>query len=231
MGKRNTMKSVFKSLYNLVLLLPLVTSLTASASSTHDSPGKERWQIKTAMVPTTNHDIDLHALLTLESPPGVTHNDARYQAMNIPTFTNSLGLNEGDTVTTIGYLRLVAYESDGDFHIQLTINSDSKDNCLIVELPDPRYVPTAYKDRVSKMRALLVRLVGRQPSASGSVFKKPQLISITGVLFYDDAHVKHDGSPELRGKRGILSHTLWELHPLWAIQVTGKQADWSSTSK
>ena len=43
-------------------------------------------------------------------------------------------------------------------------------------------------------------------------------VQVTGALFYDDAHVGKN-APELRGKRGMSSKSLWELHPLTSFQI------------
>jgi hypothetical protein len=45
-------------------------------------------------------------------------------------------------------------------------------------------------------------------------------VSVTGQLFYDDAHLQG----ELRGKKGMSSHTLWELHPITAFTIAPKSA-------
>ena len=44
----------------------------------------------------------------------------RSQAARIPAFTNALGITEGDILTTTCWLHLVAGESDGDYHIQIS---------------------------------------------------------------------------------------------------------------
>jgi hypothetical protein len=38
-------------------------------------------------------------------------------------------------------------------------------------------------------------------------------VTVTGALFYDDAHV----GDQPRGKKGMKASTLWELHPVTAI--------------
>ena len=68
---------------------------------------------------------------------GVGKNDHRSRAARIPAFTNALGITEGDILTTTGWLHLVAGESDGDYHIQISDSQDSQVSCLIAEVPNP----------------------------------------------------------------------------------------------
>jgi hypothetical protein len=42
-------------------------------------------------------------------------------------------------------------------------------------------------------------------------------VKVTGALFYDDAHVYMADGGTGRGKIGLQSKTLWELHPVTAI--------------
>jgi hypothetical protein len=56
-------------------------------------------------------------------------------------------------------------------------------------------------------------LAGKDPSVSGSVMQHPVYVTVTGILFFDDAHV----GDQPRGKKGMKAATLWELHPVTAI--------------
>ena len=42
---------------------------------------------------------------------------------------------EGEIVRTRGFMRVVAGEEDGDYHIQISETNDTFDNCVIVEVP------------------------------------------------------------------------------------------------
>jgi hypothetical protein len=105
--------------------------------------------------------VGLNALLALEDPPGVKHNDSRFQDARIPAFSNSLSVNEGDILQTTGWLYLIATESDDcDYHIQIsnrprttTDKPTSEDNCIVVEAPKPDFIDdTALKQAVSTVR-------------------------------------------------------------------------------
>lgn len=42
-------------------------------------------------------------------------------------------------------------------------------------------------------------------------------VTVTGALFYDDAHVYMADGSTGRGKKGLESKTLWELHPVTSM--------------
>ncbi len=184
-------------------------------------PGVERWPIKVTAhhLNETPVDVPYDSLISLPDPAGVKKNDARYQDSFIPTFQNSLHLREGDIVRVSGWLHLVAFETDGDYHIQVSNNETSGDRCLIVEVPYPTYVKSAQrlKNLCAAVRASIKKdiLNNKEPSTSGTVLKKAVHVTVTGQLFYDDAHV---GTPP-RGKKGMKAATLWEVHPVTAIEI------------
>jgi len=184
-------------------------------------PGVERWPIKVTAhhLNETPTDIPFDSIVALPDPDGVKKDDARYQDSFIPSFQNSFHLREGDIVRVSGWLHLVAFETDGDYHIQISNSESSGDHCLIVEVPYPSYVKSAKKLKklCATVRASIKKdiLKNKEPSTSGTVLKKAVHVTVTGQLFYDDAHV---GTPP-RGKKGMKAATLWELHPVTAIEV------------
>jgi hypothetical protein len=168
-------------------------------------PGVERWPIKTSAhkmldVP---EDVDFDKLIVLPDPPGVKKNDPRYQDAFIPSFQNSQNLDEGDMIRVSGWLHLVAYETDGDYHVQISNSDTSGDHCLIIEVPYPTYVKHApnLKAKCTAVRNFLKsHLPGKKyPSTGGTVLPKPIYVTVVGQLFYDDSHV---GDPP-RGKIGL----------------------------
>ncbi len=134
----------------ITILAGLVFTASLSLATSHDiKPGVERRPIKTSLPPGTNVEqgksVPYADLVKLSDPLGVGKNDRRYQAARIPAFTNALGVKEGDILTTAGWLHLVAGETDGDYHIQISDSQDSQASCLIVEVPnpDPAFVAAA----------------------------------------------------------------------------------------
>ena len=130
-----------------VAAVAVVASLFSFAfSALAFAPGKARWPIKTSVPEGADLDhpsrADLGDLIDadkLPDAPGVTKNDARFQDALIPKFDNALGVAEGDILSTVGWLHLVAAEADGDYHIQVspTHDDDQGTDFLIVEVPTP----------------------------------------------------------------------------------------------
>ncbi len=203
------------------LLSVLALAFLAYGQPKNMKPGVERWPIKISAhhLNETPRDIPFDSLIALPDPSGVKKNDPRYQDAFIPTFPNSLGLHEGDIVRVTGWLHLVAYETDGDYHIQISNSETSGDHCLIVEVPYPTYVkktPNLKKFAAAVRTFIKQNLPGKKdPGTSGTVLKKAIHVALTGQLFYDDSHV---GDPP-RGKKGMKAATLWEVHPVIAIDA------------
>lgn len=209
-------------LAHLAVAAGLVLAATAASASAHpEEEGKERWAVKTAPADLTPPAATpIATLIGLPNLSGVRHNDARYQAARIPTAFLVEGarapLFEGRAVATTGWLHLVAAETDGDFHIQLSASPTSGSPCLIVEIPDPKFIA----DPVLKAQAVAARawiaaqvFHGHAPARRGSIVKTPVRVRVTGALFFDDSHV----GDRARGKKGMKAGTLWELHPVTAI--------------
>lgn len=221
-----------------LLLCCALAAPQASAQTCH-GPGTERWPIKVSVAAGADvsnpKTVNLDALLALEDVPGVRNNDSRFQATRIPAFTNSLNAKEGDILQTTGWLYLVATESDDcDYHIQIsnqarttTDKPTADDNCIVVEAPKPDFVDDAdLKQTLSTLRDFIKTkiLKGNEPSNTGSVMVHPVCVRVAGQLFYDDAHLKKNGESELRGKKGMSSKTLWELHPITNFQIVQSTA-------
>ncbi len=202
---------------------------SSAAQAPEIKPGIERWPIKTSLAegadPAHAKSIAFADLIALGDVPGVKKDDPRYQDARIPAFSNSLNVKEGDIVTVRGWLHLIALETDGDYHIQISDSAASGDHCLIVEVPDPDPAFTATADlrpTFASIRDFLKAktLANQDPSPRGSVMAHPPYVEVTGQLFYDDSHV---GDPP-RGKKGMLAATLWEVHPVVALKFAPKPA-------
>ena len=204
----------------------LFVAVLTAASGAAWSQGVERWPVKTSVPDGTNFSkaaqVALTDLLALPDAPGVGHDDAKYQSARIPAKAGDK-FSEGQLLTTTGWLHLVAGETDGDYHIQISDSDSTGDHCLIVEVPNPDAKFTASADLQPKFAAVrdLIKtkmLAGKDPSVGGSVMQHPVYVTVSGILFYDDSHV---GDPP-RGKKGMHAATLWELHPVTAITFAPK---------
>src|ERR1035437_6967928 len=119
-----------------------VSLLLICTSFIQDGVDHHRWSIKThPKTKTGAQPMKLSDIIELADPPDVKMNDKRFEDKIIPAFGNKNDLKEGDLITVKGYLHLVAYETnDDEYHIQISGSETSGDNCLIVEVPDPKNV-------------------------------------------------------------------------------------------
>lgn len=203
--------------------LMLATSVNA-ASLTCIQPGKERWPEKiTLPTDARNQTMTLADALNLSRLTDVKTDDPRYESARIM----DQPVKE-DTIATIsGWLYLVAFEKDDcDFHMQISpqprtsANPPTKDdNCIIVEIPSGQYAITI-SDQVEAVRQWVIdNLLAKTPPEIGSVhvMQHPVYVTVTGALFYDDGHTYAPDGGTGRGKAGMESKTLWELHPVTAM--------------
>ena len=220
-------------LLSAILLVAASCLAPTIAAQTCTGPGTERWPIKTSVPDGTDlaqaKPVGLKDLLSLTQPNDVKHNDPRFQDARIPNFSNSLNVKEGDLLTTTGWLYLVATETDCDYHIQIsnqprttTDKPTPDDDCVVVEAPKPDFVSNIdLQQRVTTARTYIGTKImhGAEPSNTGSVMIHAVCVQVTGQLFYDDSHVGKNGQVEIRGKKGMHSHTLWELHPITDFNI------------
>ncbi len=191
--------------------------------------GTERWPVKITLPTGAKHQtMTLADALKLQRLADVKKNDARYATTRIM----DQPVRE-DTLTSIsGWLYLVAFESDDcDFHIQISpqpLTSSQKptkdDNSMIVEVPSGQYATTIASQVEGVRQWVIDMLLAKTPPKMNSVhvMQHPVYVKVTGALFYDDAHVYMADGGTGRGKKGLQSKTLWELHPVTAIAFAPK---------
>lgn len=201
----------------------LLAALVVFASlPTHakDGPEHHRWGIKTSYkLDNPERNVPLGVLLALPLPNHGPKATIERQRISASVTIDNITLREGDNVTTIGYLRVAASEPDGDFHLQLSETRDGMDNFLVIEAPSPASVNKGLSPNVRAVRAYVVNAIGRMPSSAGTVLKDPPLVEATGALFYDASHEAKDKHCLPRGKRGMLSRTCWEQHPVARLRT------------
>ena len=186
--------------------------------------GTERWPVKITLPTGAKHQtLTLAHALKLQRLADVKKNDARYATTRIM----DQPVKENQLASISGWLYLVAFESDDcDFHIQISprpLTSSQKptkdDNSMVVEVPSGQYA-TTISVQVENVRQWVVdKLLAKTPPKMDSVhvMQHPVYVTVTGALFYDDAHVYMADGGTGRGKKGLQSKTLWELHPVTAI--------------
>ena len=200
----------------VVVLLVLPVLVTAR-------PGQERWSTKTSLDVNARHEKDDHLaeIISLHVPDV---KESEYQDKRIPTSVSGGDLYEGDLVTVVGWMHLVAFEStatgDDDYHMQMTDSQSSGDACVIIEAPNPDYI----NDKQLAGQSAAIRqfvderlLWGKHPSSRGIPLTHPVYVSVTGQPFLDVTHHQASDPGGGRGKRGMHAGTTWELHPLTDI--------------
>jgi hypothetical protein len=208
------------SVFAATALFGAVLLFSGVASSQETKPSQGRGPIKTSVLTDApRRPVLLSALLALGEVPGVAKDDPRFQAARITNFDNPAHLEEGDMVTTTGWLHVVAAAKNGDYEIQISAGKTDGDHGIIMVVPrnDPAYVASAtLREKAGDVRAWIKAklLRGKEPSERGSVMTHAPYVEVTGQLFYDDAYV---GEPP-RGKKGMKAATLWELNPVTAIR-------------
>ena len=191
------------------------------------TPGKERWPVKTTLPANAKQQtMTLDDALKTQPLTDVRKDDKRYQSERII----DQPVKEDTMVTLSGYLYLVAFESDDcDFHIQLTSQPltgppTKDDNSMIVEVPSGEYATTISSQVEGVRQWVIDKLLAGTPPKINSVhvMQHPVYVTVTGALFYDDAHTYEANGGTGRGKKGLESKTLWELHPVTAMGFAPK---------
>ena len=209
----------------LLLLIFNCGSLIIYAQDSDFTPGIKRWGIKTSLVVNLK-TVPITDLLQLDKPFEHYH-DAEYGNKRIPIVVQPDSLKEGDIVTTTAWLHLVALENDnehhrdGDYHIQITNSPEWGDSCFIIEVPYPDFVEEPdLKAKCAEVRKFIRdRLLnGNEPGRTGNIMQHEVYVTVTGQLFYDGGH-------GTRGKGGMHSYTLWELHPVFDIKFAEEPDD------
>jgi hypothetical protein len=187
---------------------------------------KARWPVKTSVPDGTDLSkagtlIDLADLLSMQ--PAAEHMTKDFESVRYPK-AGGARYAEGQIVRTRGYLRLIAGEDDGDYHMQLSTTPDTFDNCLVVEVPNddktfiarsPDLIPLAKSVRDWVATGLKLT---KDPLGRILVMQKPPYVEVTGQLFFDAEHQAAMGKGDFRGKsingKQLPSKTSWELHPV-----------------
>ena len=215
------------------LLVALLLAPLHLAPGKDLEPGSERsrWVIKTSLPANTDLTkpgvaIKLDDFLQLKpAAPALTKD---YWS-KLYAKVDGAPAGEGKIVRTVGYVRLVAEEDDGDFHIQMTTKPDNLDNCLVVEVPvaDDKFVAKSAQvlGAAKQVRTFVVaRLLGGVEPKPGSnhVMAGQAYVEVTGQLFFDAEHEAATEKGTYRGKaikgQQLPSKTAWEIHPITAMR-------------
>ena len=186
------------------------------------NPGVDRWKIKTSILPGQPQSMTIAEMMELENPITVKEK-LHFEKVRIPK-TVGHQFQEGNLITLVGWLHLVALEDDakkhrdGDYHIQIRATATWGDSCIVVEVPYPEFIADPQlKAQCQQVRAFVrdTFLAGHEPSIGGKKITHPKKVRITGQLFFDAIHM--NGKP--RGKQKMHAYTCWEIHPITAMEL------------
>ncbi len=238
MGLRNSwaMRIILHTMKKLtgVLALLSVLGMLLAAGAREVKPGSARWPIKTSVPADAKLDrpgvlIPLSEFLALA--PAAENASDDFASVLYPKVKGAR-VAEGQIVRTRGFMRVVAGEDDGDYHIQISETNDTFDNCLIVEVPknDPVFVrnSTAVVDAAKAVRGFVMDRItkGQDPDGRILAIKGPAFVEVTGQLFFDAEHQAAMAKNKFRGKsigsgtdrKQLPSKTSWEIHPITKIE-------------
>ena len=201
------MKS-FHSTFLITLLLGF-GSTGCSQEQSKECKGFFRWDVKTL---TDKQGIDLLSEVPADSTisqlvsvkPPVRMFVLSKQDGRLPRF-----VSEKHLVKVIAYIEKMNIQADQDFHIVLR-SPDSKAS-MIGEVPDPN-CPYLSEFPVLRERFRTARIQGDSVWQQLKDTKKPVLVEVTGVPFWDAPHFWIRGS----SKRGR------EIHPILSIRILNK---------
>jgi len=221
-----------RKFWRSVTLLWLAVALSP-ATPKEDKPGTARWPIKTSVPADAKLDkpgvlVQLQDFLMLA--PAAEHASDDFQTVLYPQVKGAK-FREGQLVRTRGFMRVVAGEDDGDYHIQISETNDTFENCLIVEVPkdDAAFVKNspALLDAAKAVRSFIMMRItnGQDPDGRIMTIKGPAYVEVTGQLFFDAEHQAGMAKNQFRGKsigtganrKQLPSKTSWEIHPITKI--------------
>jgi hypothetical protein len=212
----------------VLVLLGLVTLALPPLPAEDLKPGsiKARWPIKTSVPADAKLDkpgtlLPLADFLALT--PAAEHATTDFQTKRYPKADGGK-FAEGQIVRTRGYMRVVAGEPDGDYHIQISETNDTFEDCLVVEVPkdDAVFVENdkPVVEAAKSVRGFVMARItkGKDPVGHVMAIKGPAYVEVTGQLFFDSEHQAGMAKGVFRGKsingKQLPSKTSWEIHPI-----------------
>lgn len=204
-----------------LLVLAALISGAAAVDGQCTRKGHDRWTVKTSAPSgaTKAKAVALHDLASLAAPAtimskakGVKLRETRYGDVVGP------GLTEGELVSVTGWVRFIKLSSDDcDYHIQLTPDTATTDDMVIVEIPeaDAAHVSDAgLRAELAKARDTIpIDLhLKRAPGTGGNTIGKAYM-TFAGALFFDAPHYPNCG----RRGVGMQAATCWEVHPVTVV--------------
>lgn len=130
--------------------------------------------------------------------------------------------NETKTFILTGWVHRRKQETgptgDGDWHLELTAQKTDTvpNNCIVVEIPDPKYGVMFKAARDSFMIKTKHVKIDNHGDLS-----TPIQITVAGPAFFDGEHRgarSTNNPPRAHGRCNSVSQALWEIHPVYLIK-------------
>lgn len=128
--------------------------------------------------------------------------------------------NERNVYSLLGWVRRVRrHESDGDWHIEVTVRANTPvDSCVVVEIP-PADLSGLYANARNDLDSLESKN-GITESSAGDL-SQPLRVRIVGAAFFDGQHrggaAHRDQTDGSHGRCNSSARALWEIHPVYWV--------------
>jgi hypothetical protein len=117
----------------------------------------------------------------------------------------------GDVYELTGFVRVVKFQADCDFHVQVASSTAQNASQVIVEIP--RVHETAQGQLMA-----LVGLKDEQKTKSITFPKEPPRLTFIGFAFLDQWHQTKNPTKAGFNHGPPTVKTLWELHPVFEVR-------------
>lgn len=170
-----------------------------------------RWGMKTRPRPSDGPDetpITVARMLTWRVPlPDQLPEDARTSDEPITRLER-----EGAVYALTGFVRLVKWQADCDFHVQVASSREEKAPQVIIEIPNTQ----------SRAQRRLMSFVDMKDNQQSKRLSGENAVRLTfvGYAFLDQTHQREKKPTQEgfgHGPAGVV-RTLWELHPVWEVR-------------
>ncbi len=209
------MRILTRSASLAVVLLAATLILPAPAAAQCDAP-HYRWAQKTdaSLASTVARRTNITSMLRQWSLLAFT-GQAQYKCA-------ARAGNEHNVYSTLGWIRRVRrHESDGDWHIELTVRANTPvDSCVVVEIP-PADLSGLYANARHDLDSLEAKN-GITENSSGDL-SQPLRVRVVGAAFFDGQHRggagRRDRTDGSHGRCNSSARALWEIHPVyWVLE-------------
>ena len=126
-------------------------------------------------------------------------------------------IHVGDLLRFTGWIHRISRDPDRTYRLQISPRPETGGPSFVAAVPHPNQVQNSpiLREQLQTVRDFILRRLLRQqePSARGSVMRRPPLVQLTGQLI-------NVGSPQGKGLQDTT--TRWEMRPVLEIDFTAQ---------